>query len=299
MPLSLRVPKALSIALLILSVTAAASSQSKGIDPALLAKAKAGDADAEQRVSLIYSRLGNQKESCRWGLMAAQHGNVDAQFILGEFYENGSTFCGLPKDYAQAAVWLRKAAEQGDVLAQDELAFLYYNGQDYAQAAIWWRKAAEQGTADAQYALACAYAKGNGVPQDYKEAARWAQKSAELGNAAAQHSIGFAYDVGEGVLQDHTQAAYWYRKAAEQGDASSQYSLGLLYYGGQGVPQDYAESYFWFDLAASGKLESIEPQKVASLRDAAASNLTKTVLLQTQERARKWFEEHSAKAIPQ
>jgi TPR repeat protein len=122
---------------------------------------------------------------------------------------------------------------------------------------------------------------------------------AESGDAEAQRTLGVNHDKGLGVPQDYAKAAIWYRKAAEQGDASSQYSLGLLYYGGQGVPQDYAESYFWFNLAASGKLESIEPEKVASLRDAAASNLTKTVLLQTQERARKWFEEHSAKAVPQ
>jgi hypothetical protein len=90
-------------------------------------------------------------------------------------------------------------------------------------------------------------------------------------------------------------AAYWYRKAAEQGDANSQYSLGLMYEGGLGVPQDYAEAYFWLDLATSGKLDGIKPDDVVSVRDGAASYLTSTVLLQTQARARKWFEDHPPK----
>ena len=139
------------VALAMLVCIATGWAQSKGIDPALLAKAKAGDADAEQRIAISYSHLGNQKESCRWGLIAAQSGNVEAQFILGEMYKSGSTVCGLPKDDAQAAVWLRKAAEHGDMGAQEELAFLYDNGQglpqDHSQADIWWRKAAEQGDA--------------------------------------------------------------------------------------------------------------------------------------------------------
>jgi len=147
--------------------------------------------------------------------------------------------------------------------------------------------------------LAVLYAKGEGVPQDYKEAAHWAQKSAELGDADAQHSLGFAYHVGQGEPQDYSQAAYWYRKAAEQGDASSQYSLGLLYSGGEGVPQDYAEAYFWLDIAASGKVARIKPEEVEKFRDEAGSNLTKTILLQTQERARKWFEDHPAQTNPQ
>ncbi len=57
---------------------------------------------------------------------------------------------GVPQDYAQAAIWWRRAAEQGNVLAQCELAGTYDTGlgvpQDYVQAAIWWRRAAEQGT---------------------------------------------------------------------------------------------------------------------------------------------------------
>ncbi len=83
----------------------------------------------------------------------------------------------MPQDYAQAALWYRKAAEQGDDIAQYSLGTLYYNGQglpqDYTQALTWYRKAAEQGYAEAEVQLGRSYYKGQGVPQDYAEAYFW------------------------------------------------------------------------------------------------------------------------------
>jgi hypothetical protein len=45
--------------------------------------------------------------------------------------------------------------------------------QDFAQAAAWFRKAAEQGDAEAQYSLVGLYYIGQGVPQDWEEAYFW------------------------------------------------------------------------------------------------------------------------------
>ena len=57
----------------------------------------------------------------------------------------------MPQDHAQALVWSRKAAAQGDAFAQFHLGFMYADGkgvpQDDAQALVWFRKAAEQGNA--------------------------------------------------------------------------------------------------------------------------------------------------------
>ena len=68
---------------------------------------------------------------------------------------------------SEAVQWYRKAAEQGDAEAQDNLAFMYKNGQgvtqDYAQAVKWYRKAAEQGYAGAQINLGVMYDNGQGV----------------------------------------------------------------------------------------------------------------------------------------
>jgi hypothetical protein len=80
----------------------------------------------------------------------------------------------LPQDVAD----LLRAAEQGDANAQYDLGEVYYYGGDSLSANIvealkWWRKAAEQGNGDAQYQLGCAYSEGEGVPKDYVQAYMW------------------------------------------------------------------------------------------------------------------------------
>ena len=54
----------------------------------------------------------------------------------------------------RAVFWYRKAAEQRDLIAQNNLGVMYEQGrgvpQDYEQAAAWYRKAAEHGEIFAQ-----------------------------------------------------------------------------------------------------------------------------------------------------
>ncbi len=56
---------------------------------------------------------------------AADHGNKDAQRVLGSRYRDGQ---GVPQDYAQATSWYRKAALQEDLSAQINLAQMYSQG---------------------------------------------------------------------------------------------------------------------------------------------------------------------------
>jgi hypothetical protein len=81
-------------------------------------------------------------------------------------------------------------ARAGDAIAQYKLGYDYYLGQgisqDYVQAAIWWRKAAEQGYADAQNNLGVLYNSGKGVPQSYAEAYFWQNLAAARANGRLQ-----------------------------------------------------------------------------------------------------------------
>jgi TPR repeat protein len=110
--------------------------------------------------------------------------------------------------------------------------------QDYAEAARWYRKAAQQNEPTGELGLAAACFYGKGTPQDYTEAIRWYREAAEQGNAAAQFSLGSIYSKGTGVPQDHAEAIAWYRKTASQGDAGAEYALGYLYYNGTRLPRD-------------------------------------------------------------
>ena len=69
-------------------------------------------------------------------------------------YRNGE---GVPQGSAEAAKWYRKAAEQGNENAQNNLGYMYETGegvqQDYGEAVKWYRKTAEKGNDKAKEAL--------------------------------------------------------------------------------------------------------------------------------------------------
>jgi hypothetical protein len=135
------------------------------------------------------------------------------------------------------------------------LGFAYSHGQgvlqDYGQAIQWYRKAADQGDAVAQATLGSLYEHGQGVPQDYAQAAQWFRKAADQGVASAQNNLGFLYEHGQGVPRDYDQATQWSRKAAQQGHAGAQARLGLLYATGHGMPQNRVVAYALFNLATA------------------------------------------------
>jgi TPR repeat protein len=216
-----------------------------------------------------------------------------AQYERGRSYSRGE---GVAKDYAQAAFWYRRSADQGYFGAQCMLGIFYNDGrgvaQDYAQAALWHRRAANQGFETSQFCLGCLYYYGRGVTQDYLQAAIWYRKAADQGNAPAQHGLGSLYYHGRGFKQDFTQAALWYRKAAEQGYASAQAMLGAVYVTGKGVSEDYSEAYFWFYLAAERETEADKVAPHQKARDSAAAMLTPSQLTGVQERIYSWKAMH-------
>lgn len=60
----------------------------------------------------------NLTQAFYWTERAAQHGDRDAQFNLGWFYENGII---VPKDLEIANVWYHKAAAQQQTDALEKL----------------------------------------------------------------------------------------------------------------------------------------------------------------------------------
>jgi TPR repeat protein len=231
-------------------------------------------------------------QKAAWYRKAADQGDALAQSELGWLYATGH---GVTQDYGQAVEWFRKAADQGNAQAQLNLGTAFRNGQgvpqDYSQAVEWYRKAANQGLVNAQFSLGVRYARGQGVPQDYAQAEAWFRRAAEQGYAPAQNDLGDLYENGHGLAQDYAQAAMWYRKAADQGNAVAQFGLGSLYYGGHGVQQDYSEAYFWLNLAAA-RSKGKEQERFAKYRDEAAAKLNSTELSNAQQRAAQWFAAH-------
>ena len=115
---------------------------------------------------------------------------------------------------------------------------------------------AERGDATEQNNLGFMYANGDNVEKDQVEALKWYRKAADQGLAAAQNILGNMYRNGEGVEKDYAEAVKWYRKSADQGDAVAQNILGIMYEKGNGVEKDYVEALKWYNKAAFSNLMS-------------------------------------------
>jgi TPR repeat protein len=96
--------------------------------------------------------------------------------------------------------------------------FTYWLDGNNVEAAKWYRRAAEQGNLLAQADLAGMYKEGKGVPQDYVEAAKWCRRAAQNDTvektpiptkAMSQHELGTFYEKGLGLPQDYAEAAKW------------------------------------------------------------------------------------------
>ena len=198
-----------------------------------------------------HHRVEQKKADGAGWAVAAEQGDADAQFRLGEMYKYGR---GIRQDGAEAVKWYRQAAEQGHAAAQKKLGWMYANGrgvrQDDEEAVKWYRLVAEQGHAAAQNKLGWMYANGRGVRQDDEEAVKWYRLAAEQGHAAARYNLGGMYYNGCGVQKNYEKAVKWYRRAAEQGHADAQTNLGWMYENGRGVRQDDEMAVKWYRLAA-------------------------------------------------
>jgi TPR repeat protein len=260
---------------------------------ALQERAAAGDVDAQCGLGKQYEHaLGVPQDNTQavlWLRKAAEQGNIAAQVELGVVFGN-------MEDYAQAFSWYSKAAEQGNARAEYNLGLSYQNGEsvpkDMAQAIAWYRKAGDQGDVFAQTNLAEMYEHGVGVPRDYLQAADWYRKAAEKGLAEAQYGLGFLYLNGYGVPKDFNQATTWMLKAAEQGETKAQYNLGSCYINGEGVNRDLNEGYFWIFLANTRTTDSGLKGYAENSLEALIKDMKKNDIKVAQKRAQAWLNEH-------
>jgi len=182
-------------------------------------------------------------------LPLAQAGNRQAQALVGEMYQQGN---GVTANEVEAAAWLTKAADQGDVPSALALGQFWEQRSDYARALQWYEKAASADDENAAEHLAELYGGGRGVPRDAKKVMYWRLRSTEGQGAHDQfnaEALGDEYERGDNTPVDHAQAAVWWLKAAELGNADAAKKLADSYHAGRGVPQDYKNALYWYHKA--------------------------------------------------
>lgn len=121
-------------------------------------------------------------DALHWLTQAAEAGDAEAAFTLGEAYRTGKLHCAMSAELARS--WFARAADAGHAGAALALALAARNGdgepRDARRAAGLLQLAARRGSARAMYLLSQAYAHGDGLEPDARIARHWLQQAAEL-----------------------------------------------------------------------------------------------------------------------
>lgn len=154
-----------------------------GIDPALLAMAKGGDAASQLALADCYEDGKcaplDADEALVWYRKAAEGGNATAQFIIAWEYYDGSDIDlapknHLPKDPIQSAAWFRRVAEHADQIDFGLLEDAPPSAKSYGTL-----PRAMGGQAGGYFFLGSLFEEGKDLPQDYSQAAFWYRMGAE------------------------------------------------------------------------------------------------------------------------
>lgn len=138
----------------------------------------AGAASADVKAGVDAWQAGNYAAAVKEWRAAADAGDADAQFNLGQAYKLGR---GVPADLGTAQSWYEKAAQKGHSQAEANLGLILFQKGDRAKALPWLRKAADYGDPRAQYVLGTAMFNGDIVPKDWPRAYALMQRAAGQG----------------------------------------------------------------------------------------------------------------------
>ena len=153
---------------------------------------------------------------------------------------------------------LRKATEEGDETAQEELVAHYLSHNQSKKSRPILDKMAKAKNTDAISALGLLRFYGsNGFKKNTKESLKWNRLAAEGGSAEAKYILGRHYFHGDGVKKSYPEAREWYQQAALDNHIPSQKALAMMWKEGvEGVIKKY-DAKFWLDKAiALGDVEA-------------------------------------------
>jgi cell division septation protein DedD len=150
----------------------------------LPAAALAQDAAVKTGVE-AYDR-GDYAGAMRAWRPAAEKGNADAQYNLGQIYKLGR---GVPVDMVEAEKWYRLAALQGHDLGEANYGMMLFENGKREAAVPWLERAVAHGEPRAQYLLGVMLFNGDGVPKNWVRAYALMLRAAAGGLDAATRTI--------------------------------------------------------------------------------------------------------------
>ena len=172
---------------------------------------------------------GDPAEAALWVRSAAEYGMPAAQLRLGRMLLEGN---GVERDERAAFTWFERAADGGDAEAMNMAGRCYENGWgvpvDLRKAAECYRSSGEAGHDWGEYNFGNLLFDGRGVPQDRTEALQWYLRAAQRGHGRAMNLAGRCFEEGWGCTRAPAEAAEWYRRSAESGYFRAQFNYGVL-----------------------------------------------------------------------
>ncbi len=220
--------------------------------------AKAGDADAQNGMGLIYA-FGNEEirkeffTARHWYTLSARQGNEEAYYNLGVLYLNEKML-----NYRAAALEnFLKGAELGHIASHANVGAIYMvegDGvhKDMRLAVQHTKIAADAGNAVAANNMGELYVRGIGVLQNYEKAAEYFRIAADKGSGKGMDNLAALYVDGTGVPVNYPEALKLLQSAVDKGVPSAAFKMGMMYFQGLGVPKSVSESLKWFSNAADG-----------------------------------------------
>ena len=208
----------------------------------------------------------NDQDSCVWFMLAADAGDQRGEEAVARTRQSLT-----PPEMTHCEVLTATAYLTGDMVKQD-----------YAKAMQWYQHAANAGDGLACERVAYFYDRGlGGVAQDKQQSFDWLKRSADLGYVPAIYELGMMYETGGVVHQDMSEAVKLYGQAAANGQPEAFVALGNLYAEGRGVKQDRQKALMYYILGGTygspeGKHRADEisaqmtPKQVASAKEEAA-----------------------------
>jgi SEL1 protein len=225
---------------------------------------------------MAYSGIGTTKSSSKARehfSNAASGGNLVALYNLGILSANG---LGMKVSCTNAVTFYRKILEMSVLKTALITAYKYYARGLYDKALIHYELAADQGEVLAQINAAWLYEMGIGVktlggPNSAESDNAYKRKALEFYIRAAEQlspeahlKVGDFFYYGWSVPPDPELAYHYYRAASNLRNAQATFNLGWMHQYGIGIPKDYHLAKRYYDQAIEhNDVEAYFPSQLA------------------------------------
>ncbi|MCM1545747.1 MAG: sel1 repeat family protein [Clostridiales bacterium] len=201
-----------------------------------------GDGYVKRKVAGLFknSACRNEDRSRYWFLRAAENGDVKAQEHVADEYFEAARKCGF-------------AINRGEDVEKNTAA----EKENYERAFYWYNELVKNGSLEARAELATFYFEGLAVDKNYAKAVEILEPLARCTHGLEHHSsagacaaamLGDIYEEGGfGVERDEKRAFNWFYSAAERDHARARRKVGDMYFNGVGTERDYEKAAYWYE----------------------------------------------------